>query len=81
MFVIIVTRKDNNMKVYGVSIDYLQRHAQCVIAGTIHEMNDEEKQDFVRVWSDQDQVYTLEAFFYYLNAGMLDTENYYWVAV
>jgi len=67
------------MKVYGVSIDYLKNHALCVSAGTIDIMDNEEKKDFVRVWADQDQVYTLEAFFYYLNANMLDTENYFWV--
>lgn len=69
------------MKVYGVSIDYLKKHALCVCAGTIHEMIDEEKKDFVRVWGDQDQIYTLEDFFYYLNANKLDTENYYWVVL
>ena len=69
------------MKVYGVNINYLRKNALCVTAGTFPEMNDEEKKDFVRVWGDQDQVYTLETFFYYLNSDMLDTENYYWVAV
>lgn len=70
-----------DIKVYGVSIDHLSNNAVCVNATSIHEMSDAEKQDFVDVWADQDQVYTLEAFFYYLNADMLDTENYYWVAV
>ena len=69
------------MKVYGVSIDHLSNNAVCANATSIHEMSDAEKQDFVDVWAYQDQVYTLEAFFYYLNADMLDTENYYWIAV
>lgn len=65
-----------DMKVYGVRIDEVN-----VNASDIREMTDEEKCGFAYRNHDEDQVYTLEAFFYYLNSDMLDTENYYWIAV
>ena len=71
------------MKVYGVSIDHcisLEKNTgKHIDADVIREMNEAEKQAFGMVHCDTDQVYTLEAFFYYLNADMLDTENYYWI--
>ena len=63
-------------KVYGVRIDEVNTNAY-----DINEMNDEEKWDFVCRNHEEDQVYTLDAFFYYLNANMLDTENYYWIMI
>ena len=68
-------------KVYGVSIDRLHNNAVGTNADDIQAMSDKEKLEFVNVWGYEDQVYTLDAFFYYLNADMLDTENYYWIVI
>ncbi len=68
-------------KVYGVSIDHLHNNAVGTNADDIQAMSDKEKLEFVNVWGYEDQVYTLDAFFYYLNADMLDTENYYWIVI
>ena len=61
-------------KVYGIE-------AGCGFnADDIRDMTDAAKKELVEK-SNTDEVYTLEAWFNYLNADMIDTENYYWVVI
>lgn len=64
-------------KIYGLNIE------KCgnVCAADILDMSDEQKHELIEKAGIEEQVYTIEGFFYYLNADMLDTENCYWVAV
>lgn len=65
-------------RVYGIEISL----DDCGInADSILEMTDDEKRELINKYGVENEVYVLETFFYYLNADMIDTENYYWVVV
>lgn len=67
-------------KIYGLKIDLCDDN---IYADAIYQMSDEEKQELINAYGAKHalDVYTLDGFFYYLNADMIDTENMYWVAV
>lgn len=65
-------------RVYGIKIAL----DGCGInADSILNMSDKEKRDLIAKAGVEDEVYEIESFFYYLNADMIDTENYFWIVV
>ena len=62
------------LHVYGVEIEKVEgKH--------IDEMTEEEKIHLVEECGDNGEEYTLQGWFDYLNADMIDTENYYWLVL
>ena len=64
-------------KVYGITLE--QASEQGLNADEITYLSDEEKRrliDEYRLYDDE--MSTLDSFFYYLNADKIDTENRYW---
>lgn len=58
-------------KVYGVEIGKMQK--------AYYDLTNKDKLELVEKYSEPNgDVYTPEAFFYYLNQDGIDTENYYW---
>lgn len=64
-------------RVYGIDIDL----CDDICADDIAQMTEQEKIDLVLAHKDNGEVYTLDAWFNYLNNDGIDTENYYWVVL
>lgn len=62
-------------RVYGIEID------GSVCADDIAAMTEQEKIALVEKHKDNGEVYTLDAWFNYLNNERIDTENMYWVVL
>ena len=65
------------LRVYGIEID----KCEGICADDIAQMTEQEKIDLVLAHKDNGEVYTLDAWFNYLNNNGIDTENYYWVVL
>lgn len=65
------------LRVYGIEID----KCEGICADDITQMTEQEKIDLVLAHKDNGEVYTLDAWFNYLNNDGIDTENYYWVVL
>ena len=63
-------------KIYAIEIEACEGYN----ANDIDLMLPNDRRKFVEQYGDG-EAYTLEGFLYYLNEGMLDTENYYYVLV
>ena len=64
-------------KVYGITLQ--QASEQGLNADKITYLSDEEKRRLIDKYHlYDDEMYTLDSFFYYLNADRIDTENMYW---